>query len=299
MKLTLDALLVLDAIARRGTFAAAAQEMNRVPSALSYTMGKLEQQLGAALFLRGGQRATLTAAGHALLEDGRALLAAAEATESRVRQAAGGWERSFTLAVDDVLPLDPLWPLLARFYTACSGTALRLRSEVLSGAWESLLMGRCDLLLGATGTPPPGAGLRSRQLGRLPFVFAVAPQHPLARASEPLSSAVIRSHRAVAIADTAQALPARSVGLLPGQDVLTVSSLAQKLAAQIAGLGVGYLPRWAAQPALDAGTLLERRTARDPHRGGGDAQLKLAWRADSNGQALRWFLRELRWPLPR
>lgn len=299
MKLTLDALQVLDAIARRGSFAAAAQELNRVPSALSYTMGKLEEQLGVALFLRGGPRAALTAAGHALLEDGHTLLAAAQATEARVRQAAGGWERSFTLAVDDVLPLEPLWPLLARFYAACAGTTVRLRSEVLSGAWESLLTGRCDLLLGASGTPPPGAGLRSRPLGRLPFVFAVAPRHPLAGAPEPLTQALIRAHRVVAIADTAHDLPARSVGLLPGQDVLTVASLGQKLAAQIAGLGVGYLPRWAAQPALDAGTLLARRTVRGPRLGSGDAALKLAWRADANGQALRWFLRELRWPLPR
>ncbi len=38
MSLTLDALTVLDAIDRKGSFAAAAEELYRVPSAISYTM---------------------------------------------------------------------------------------------------------------------------------------------------------------------------------------------------------------------------------------------------------------------
>jgi hypothetical protein len=43
MRLSLDALLVLDAIDRRGSFAAAAHELHRVPSAITYTVQKLEQ----------------------------------------------------------------------------------------------------------------------------------------------------------------------------------------------------------------------------------------------------------------
>lgn len=40
--ITLDALEVLDAIDRKGSFAAAANELFRVPSAISYTVQKLE-----------------------------------------------------------------------------------------------------------------------------------------------------------------------------------------------------------------------------------------------------------------
>ncbi len=42
MRLSLDALLVLDAIERKGSFAAAAHELHRVPSAITYTVQKLE-----------------------------------------------------------------------------------------------------------------------------------------------------------------------------------------------------------------------------------------------------------------
>ena len=45
MKLTLDSLMVLDAIDRRGSFAAAAEELYRVPSAITYSVQKLEQDL--------------------------------------------------------------------------------------------------------------------------------------------------------------------------------------------------------------------------------------------------------------
>lgn len=48
--ITLDALEVLDAIDRKGSFSAAANELYRVPSAISYTIQKLEQELNVVLF---------------------------------------------------------------------------------------------------------------------------------------------------------------------------------------------------------------------------------------------------------
>ncbi|WP_230369313.1 LysR family transcriptional regulator [Paludibacterium denitrificans] len=60
MKLSPDALLVLDAIARNGSFSAAAEELHRVPSTITYTIQKLEQDLDIAIFDRSGHRARLT-----------------------------------------------------------------------------------------------------------------------------------------------------------------------------------------------------------------------------------------------
>ena len=69
--LTLEALRVMDAIDRRGSFAAAADELGRVPSALSYTMQKLEEELDVVLFDRSGHRTKFTNVGRMLLERGR------------------------------------------------------------------------------------------------------------------------------------------------------------------------------------------------------------------------------------
>ena len=76
--LTLEALRVMDAIDRRGSFAAAADELGRVPSALSYTMQKLEEEQDVALFDRSGHRTKYPNVGRMLLERGRALLEAAD-----------------------------------------------------------------------------------------------------------------------------------------------------------------------------------------------------------------------------
>lgn len=70
LKLSLDALQILDAIDRRGSFAAAGKALHKVPSTISYTVSKLEEDLGVQLFDRVGPRAHLTPAGEALLEEG-------------------------------------------------------------------------------------------------------------------------------------------------------------------------------------------------------------------------------------
>jgi DNA-binding transcriptional LysR family regulator len=56
--ITLDALQALDAIDRRGSFAKAAEELGEATSALSYTVQKLEEQLGVTLFQRLGLEST-------------------------------------------------------------------------------------------------------------------------------------------------------------------------------------------------------------------------------------------------
>ena len=72
--ISIEALLVLDAIEHRGSYAAAAEQLNKVPSALSYIVNKLEEQLNVTLFQRQGRRAVLTPAGkHLLTEPNSAL----------------------------------------------------------------------------------------------------------------------------------------------------------------------------------------------------------------------------------
>ncbi|HEX6413615.1 MAG TPA: LysR family transcriptional regulator, partial [Burkholderiales bacterium] len=46
LKLSLEGLQILDAISRRGSFAAAAEELFRVPSTITYAVQKLEEDLG-------------------------------------------------------------------------------------------------------------------------------------------------------------------------------------------------------------------------------------------------------------
>jgi DNA-binding transcriptional LysR family regulator len=289
MRLTLDALSVLDAIDRNGSFSAAAEQLHRVPSAITYTVQKLEQDLGVLLFDRAGHRAVLTAAGRELLREGRHMLRAAGELEARVKRVATGWEAELRIAYDDMIPVQALLPLAADFYGERHATRLRLAVEVYGGVWDALSTGRADLGIGAPGEGPPGGGYATRPLGVVEFAFAVAPTHPLAALPEPLRSEDILCHRAVSAADSSRNLPARTSGILSGQDVLTVPNLAAKLAAQRTGLGVGYLPRNLAQAEAAAGRLVVKATE-EPKP---PTQLFIAWRTGQEGKALRWFLKRL------
>lgn len=84
--ISLDALKVLDAIDKKGSFSAAAEALFKVPSALTYQVQKLESELGSRLFERKGTRAQLTEVGRLVLTQGREILAATARLEDAVRQ---------------------------------------------------------------------------------------------------------------------------------------------------------------------------------------------------------------------
>ena len=313
--LTPDALSMIDTIARTGSFAAAARELGKVPSALTYSVRQLEDALDVLLFDRRSRQAKFTAAGEELLNEGRRLLAEGAAVANRVKRVASGWETQLSVAVDDVISRLTLFELCEAFYAldpqgkagggtlgnGGPGTRLKLRTEVLAGTWEALVNGQADLAIGVgMNTAPPGVAIEL--LGELEFVFAVAPQHPLAGAAEPVSDVEVLRYRAVAVADSAQHMSPLTVNLLPGQDVLTVSSMAAKIEALLRGLGCGFVPEPLVREHLAAGRLLRKRMQRASATG----KMGYAWRCGSGrreraslGLALQWWLKQLAAPTTR
>lgn len=285
LRISLEALQIIDAIDRRGSFSRAGQELHRVPSTISYMVGKLENDLGVQVFERNGPRVLLTAAGRELLKEGRYLLKAAQDLEQRVKRVASGWETELGIGIDSMFAVGALAPDMAAFYDVTRQTRLRIVQETLSGPWEALLDRRVDLLVGVAGEGPAGGGYIARPIGELGFVFVVAPTHPLAWATEPLERATLQQHRAVVVADSARNSAPRTVGLQLGQDALTVPTMGAKLALQLAGLGFGFLPRHCARSALERGLLVEKQVeeARPPET------FYVAWRSGEQGAALAWW----------
>ena len=72
--LTPEALVLLQSVARAGSFAAAARALGLVPSAVTYRVRQIEDALDALLFDRSSRQARLTAAGTELLREGELLL---------------------------------------------------------------------------------------------------------------------------------------------------------------------------------------------------------------------------------
>ena len=289
--LTPELLEMVRLIARAGSFAAAARALGKVPSAVTYSIRQLEDQLDVLLFDRRSRQAKLTEAGAELVREGERLLAELDSVAQRIKRVATGWEAVLNVAVDSIVTEQAILDLTADFLAQKAPTRIRLLRETLSGTWEALVTGRADLSIGVADQPVSAEGIESAALGEMPFVFVVAPSHPLASIDGPITDEPLRPYRLGAWADSARQMSPMTVGLLPGQDVLTVPSMAFKIDAQLRGMGCGYLPEPLIRHALEHGRLVEKN--RMPTRR--PAKLSYAWRVGQreSGPALRWWLARL------
>ncbi len=148
MKPLLDVLVILDALEKEGSFAAASAKLFKTPSALSYTIHRLESDLNIQLLDRSGHRARFTPSGQMLLEKGREVLHIARELEIRAVKLQQGWENSLRLAVDSTFPVALLSPPIAAFYQQQPLTRLHFTLNPSLLDWRPLTDGQADLLLG-------------------------------------------------------------------------------------------------------------------------------------------------------
>ena len=294
--LTPDTLTMLQSIATTGSFAAAARALDLVPSALTYRVRQVEDALDVLLFDRSSRQAKPTEAGLELLREAERLLEDLDAVANRVKRVATGWEPQFTIAVDSIIAKATVMELCDSFLAQSPPTRIRLRDETLSGTLEALTSGQADLALGVADLMQTNH-LQFKLLGDVKFVYAVAPHHPLANAPEPMSDEAVRSHRAVAMADTISRGRGVTIGLLGGQDVFTVATMQDKLDAQLRGLGCGQLPECMAGPHIDTGRLVVKATQHPARL----VRVNYAWRTagGKQGRALQWWLKQLESPTTR
>jgi DNA-binding transcriptional LysR family regulator len=98
----------------------------------------------------------------------------------------------------------------------------------------------------------------------------------------------MRAHRQIVVGDTSQQLAPRATGLLGAADTITVPSMADKIAAQVDGLGVGYVPLHLIRGHLARGELVTKATESEREHGE-RVLLYAAWRADARGRAIDWW----------
>jgi len=254
--ITLDALEVLDAIERKGSFAAAANELFRVPSAISYSIQKLEQDLDVVLFRKEGRRAVLTPAGKVLLEQGREILQATERLAMTTKKTHSGWEVVFNIAIDSILDFEFIYPLIAQFYEILPNIEINLYEEVLGGTQEALTSNCVDLVIGLGAEFLPSQSIKYEKIREIEWIFAVAPKHELTNAALPLSRQLIEQHRFIVVRDSSKNQASQSQRVFSKRPVLSVPSMTEKIQAQCLGLGVGFLPAHRIQDVLAQGLLI-------------------------------------------
>ncbi len=288
--ITIEALQILDAIDRRGSFAKAAEELNKATSALSYGVQKLEEQLSITVFERQGRRSVLTPAGRYVLEEGRKILNATELLADKAREVATGWEPRLRIAVESIQNHEVFFEVLGKFLSVHESLEVDVCECVLNGGWEALEQDTVDLVVGVSGPVPLQKGFRILSLGNSDLVPVIAPFHPLAylaNKAEALSVQLPKLRRVVTH-DTSTLNVVRNAGLSIGANhYLYVQTIDQKVAALLAGLGIGSLPRHRVQRYLDSGRLIELSLDTPT------AESYLAWKMSNKGRALQAISKSL------
>ncbi len=285
--ITLEALHILDAIDRRGSFAAAANELDRAPSSLSYQIQKLEQDLDINIFDRSGHKAHFTEAGKLILERGREILKASEKLVNDATVLANGWELDITIAFDGIIPVSNFFPMVDAL-SEVSSTRVRLQEEILAGSWESLNSGRADILVCPSLDTLPQE-VKSERIGKMAMLWVAASDHFVHKRSGEFDDTAREKYRIVAIADTAREQPALSMNIIQKQPRLTVTNFTAKVDALKAGLGIGTLPSQIAQPLIESGIIKQiEGTEALP------MDIILAWRRNTMGEAKSWCIQYLK-----
>lgn len=287
---TIDVLETLDAIERRGSFAKAAEELNKATSAVSYAVQKLEEQLDIALFQRQGRRSVLTPAGQVILAEGRDILQATSRLANKAKEVANGWEPRIRIAIESNQSYSVFFTVLHEFLLAHPTIEMDVRECVLNGGWEALERGVVDLIIGSPGPVPAQKGYRAIPLLGVDLVPVIAASHAMAdkvSSSERLEP-VLSQLRRVITHDTSTVDITRSAGLNDDGNVFYVQNIYQKVAAIRAGIGIGHLPRECIQEFLNNGELIPLLLSPQPN-----VENVMAWKLSHKGNGLQALIKKL------
>jgi LysR family transcriptional activator of the allD operon len=269
-------------VAETASFSDAAKRLHKTTATISYRIKLLEENTGAPLFSRTTRSVLLTPAGLHLLERSREWLAWLDAMPAELRQINDGVERQVNIVINNLLyHPQAVARLMAHLVAQFPLTQFTFTRQIYMGVWDALLHDDFALAIGVSGNETLSDTVEIHPLGEIDWIFVMAANHPLAQETATLTEAKLRQYPAINIEDSARRITKRVAWRLTGQKEIQVSDLETKLAAHVAGVGIGFLPSSMCQPYLESGALVARviPAMRPP------SSLSLAWHKEQTGKA--------------
>lgn len=234
------------AVAERGSFRAAADQINLSAPALSRRIEKLETILGARLFHRTTREVELTPLGRVFLERARTALDDLEAAMLGIADIATHRGGRVTVACVPSAALYFLPTVISSFSGNYPGIRVRVVDESMNQVLQSVLSGDADFGIGFMNTLTPEIAFES--IHNDPFVLAIPRSHPLA-GRKSVNWADVEKESLIAVARSSgnrQLLDdsLTKAGLNPSF-AFEVSHVATLLGMVEAGLGLAAVPRMA------------------------------------------------------
>ncbi len=182
-RVTLDQWRTLQAVVDHGGFAQAAEVLHRSQSSVSYTVARMQDQLGVPLLRIDGRKAVLTEAGGVLLRRSRQLVKQASQLEDLAHHMEQGWEAEVRLVVDAAYPNARLVRALTAFMPqsrgcrcGCAKKCCRVSKKCCSKAWPTLAISSFSI-----------PGYLGAELSDVEFVAVAHPEHALHRLNRELT----------------------------------------------------------------------------------------------------------------
>jgi DNA-binding transcriptional LysR family regulator len=249
-RVTLEQWRVLQSVVDKGGFAQAAEALHKSQSSVSYTVAKLQEQLGYPLLIIEGRKAKLTERGEVLLRRSRHLIKEAVELEELAHTLGQGWEPELELVVDQVFPTPALLRALNAFEPQSQGTQVQLKEVVLSGGLEALKLGSPDLVL--TSLVPKG--YLADPIVNVELMAVASPNHALFQEGAPINNERLSRELQLVIRDSAVESSIDS-GWLGTERRWTVSSVQSALEIVVSGIGFAWLPKADIESEIKLGQL--------------------------------------------
>jgi DNA-binding transcriptional LysR family regulator len=278
-----ESIRIVRMVAQYESITAAAERLNKVPSAISYTVRKLEESFGAKLFERRGCYIKLTEAGEYFIAHSKSILDDLQALKCNLAIVQGGIEPELTVAVNNIVPRDALIQFVCDLEQAFPATRVTIQQEVYNGCWDALYANKADLVIGAPHFVPKTDGITSVPLGNLAWDFLVGADHPLANVDHVLQSAELRKYPAVCIKDTSIEFDSMNAWLLEGQKPIFVPDFSMAVRIIARNAAIGYVPAHI-RAAFDHARVVGKSIQEQKHA----TRLFLAHRSDGVGKVRAW-----------
>ncbi|MEM9189627.1 MAG: LysR family transcriptional regulator [Myxococcota bacterium] len=289
--LTLDQLRVLVTIADSGSFSAAGRALFRAQSAVSQAVATLEAHQGVTLFDRSGYRPQLTEVGRVLVDQARLVLASAARFEAVAAGTRVGLEAELAVAIDPLVPSEPLVDTLRDLSHTFPDLPLRFSTEGLGGSLRSLRRDVVSLAI-CLLLPAVPEDIVAYPLLKVPLRPVVAPSHPLAALTRPARPDDLESHIQLVLSDPVEPEEA-NYGVVSAR-LWRFVDLSRRLDVLSAGFGWCRMPEHLIREHLADGSLIVFQIEHDstPVEG---LTIYAAHRKDRTlGPAGHWLLSALR-----
>jgi len=252
-------LQVFVAAADLENFSAAAQELHLSQPAITQRIRSLEKQLGVKLFERQGRRVYLSEAGAYLLPLARDLLRRNKRTEEMMQSLRGQVVGHLVIGCSTTTGKYLLPPLMARFCDRYSGVQATVRVGSRNRVLELLAGGQVHLAF--TSALIPRREIRYRDFIQDQVVLIAPSAHPWSKQKE-IAPEELLQERLILREPGSGTYQAMETALLKHdinvdelQTVITVGNSEAIILAVEEGIGVGFVPKLAAQRCMRLGNI--------------------------------------------